>query len=715
MKITYKVLLVLVVTIFGLLSITTTYELTRLRKKFESESHDLHRTIAANLVDNLSAALFNVDKKRITRQIESAFQFGQINRIVVLDDTAMPLGAFQTNAPGEAPEELNVKQSEELGLDISKFMTPRQEYKDRLIEAIETELLPGGETQRLTTTLWYSDDSRRIFVGHLLLEFNNRAVVQAIQQSILDKLASAFFLAVVMCGLTFLVLQFIILRRLEGLKVSVKNVQARDYSKPIEVRGRDEIGVLARAFRDMVSEIQAYQQGLEDKVRERTRDLQRSRDKIKTILDNIEEGIVTVSPDLSVDSEYSRKTEDILSVTPEELQGRTILQTLIEPAGLSGDRFSQIEETLKCTLGSDEVSWMANCHALPEELQYQASRSTKILGLEWVPLVNDETLTIERVLLTIRDLTQVRMLEQQRKTDAEHNDRILTLVKIIKKMGASKVQNFLQSGAESIQKTLHNLSDRATGLIFLHTLKGEARTLNLTSLAEAAHQAETHFKGNDTGMLKQSLQRLQESIGAYQDVLKMIHQAEDDSRSSFVRTAAQILDEVTERALKSGIQPGNIQLINRVAVWDDRIIDEVFAPCLIHALNNALDHGYILPEERRREGRKLNLAVCAWQDNASIVVEIKDEGYGIDAELVMKAAMERGLAVSSMRIEDIIFLPEFSTAGTVTETSGRGVGMAAIKALIEKHGGQIKLESRPGQGSTLTLRVPLNLKIHQVA
>jgi chemotaxis protein histidine kinase CheA len=329
--------------------------------------------------------------------------------------------------------------------------------------------------------------------------------------------------------------------------------------------------------------------------------------------------------------------------------------------------------------------------------------------------VNDETLTIERVLLTIRDLTQVRMLEQQRKTDAEHNDRILTLVKIIKKMGASKVQNFLQSGAESIQKTLHNLSDRATGLIFLHTLKGEARTLNLTSLAEAAHQAETHFKGNDTGMLKQSLQRLQESIGAYQDVLKMIHQAEDDSRSSFVRTAAQILDEVTERALKSGIQPGNIQLINRVAVWDDRIIDEVFAPCLIHALNNALDHGYILPEERRREGRKLNLAVCAFQDDASIVVEIKDEGYGIDPELVMKAATERGLAVSSMRIEDIIFLPEFSTAGKVTETSGRGVGMAAIKGLIEKHGGQIKLESRPGQGSTLTLRVPLNLKIHQVA
>lgn len=715
MKITYKVLLVLVVTIFGLLSVTTTYELARLRKKFEAENHDLHRTIAANLVDNLSAALFNVDKNRITRQIESAFQFGQINRIVVLDDTAMPLGAFQLNVPGKAPEELNVKRAEELELDISKYLTPRKEYQDRLIEAIETEVLPGGEVQRLTTTLWYSDDSRRIFVGHLLLEFNNHAVVQAIRQAILDKLASAFFLAVVMCGLTFVVLQFIILRRLEGLKASVKNVQARDYSKPIEVKGRDEIGVLARAFRDMVTEIQAYQQGLEDKVRERTRDLQRSRDKIKTILDNIEEGIITITPELSVDSEYSRKTLDILGVADHELQNRTILQTLIEPAGLSGDRFSQIEETLQCTLSNDEVSWMANHHALPEELEYKTSKTKKVLGLEWVPLLQEETQTVERVLLTIRDLTQVRMLEQQRRTEAEHNDRILTLVKITKKMGAAKIQSFLQSGAETIQKTLNNLSDRSTGLIFLHTLKGEARTLKMTSLAEAAHEAETQFKGNDANALRQSLLKLQDYIAGYQDVLKMIHQAEDDSRSSFVRTVAQILDEVTERAFRSGIQPADIQIINQVAVWDERIIDDVFAPCLIHALNNALDHGYILPEQRHKEDRRLKLAVRAWQDNASLVVEIKDEGYGIDPELVKKTARERGLMVEGMRVEDILFLPEFSTADNVTETSGRGVGMSAIKALVEAHGGQLKLESRPGRGSTLTIRVPSDRRIHQVA
>jgi signal transduction histidine kinase/HPt (histidine-containing phosphotransfer) domain-containing protein len=715
MKITYKVLLVLVATIFGLLTITTTYELTRLRKKFETESQDLHRTIAANLVDNLSAALFNVDRKRITRQIESAFQFGQINRIVVLDDTAMPLGAFEANQPGTPPEELNAKNAEELGLDVSRFLSPRQEYKEKLIDIIETEALPRGGTQRLTTTLWFSDDDRRIFVGHLLLEFDNRAVVQAIRQSIFDKLASAFFLALVMCGLTFMVLQFVVLRRLEGLKASVRSVQARDYSRPIEIKGRDEIAILARAFRDMVNEIQAYQQGLEEKVRERTRDLQRSRDKIKNILDNIEEGIITFAPDLAIDSEYSHKTLEILDVSADELQRRSLMQTLIQKSRLSADRIQQIDETLKCTLGSDEISWLANHHALPTELDYQTSDATRILGLEWVPLYHEDTQIVERALLTIRDLTPVRILEQQRKTEAAQNDRILTLVKLQRHMGAPKIHSFLQNSLHSIQRARHHLNDRATGLILLHTLKGEARTLQLQSLAEAAHEAETDFKENNTVALARSLQTLEASVQAWLDVFMILHLDEAEGRASFVRTAAQILDDVSHRALKAGIQPGDIQIINQVAVWDDRLVDEVLSPCLTHALNNALDHGYIFPEKRHQEGRSLKLTIRAWQEKQDILVEIKDQGYGIDAELILKTATEQGLAVSSMRVEDILFLPEFSTAEKVTGTSGRGVGMSAIKTLVENHGGQLKLESHPGRGSTLTVRIPKNAGLHQVA
>lgn len=715
MKITYKVLLILVVTVFGLLSITTSFELNRLRRQFESESHGLHRTIAANLVDNLSAALFNVDKKRITRQIQSAFQFGQINRIIVLDDTAKPLGAFQALSRADEPQELTAERAEDLGLDPLPYQNPRQEYKDQLIDTIETEPLSQKGTQRLTTTLWFSDDDRRIFVGHLLVEFDNRAVESVIQQAIRDKLISAFFLASIMCGLTFLVLQFVVLRRLDALKASVKSIQARDYSQPIAVHGRDEIGVLAQAFRNMVTEIQAYQEGLEAKVQERTRDLQKSRDKIKTILDNIEQGIVTFSADFKFDSEYSRKTLEILNTTDAALRQHTVVSGIIEPSQLSQDRIDQIHETLKCTLEASEVSWMANYHALPTELEYRAGPVTKILGLEWVPLMQVETATVERVLLTIRDLSQVRFLEQQRQTEADQNDRILTLVKIIRQIGHSRIQAFLQNSLISLEKASSQIQDKTAGLILLHTLKGEARTLQMQSLAEAVHDAEALFKNGDNASLLQSLETLDQTIRAWHDVLKMLSSDEPEARPTFMRTVAQVVDEVANRAYQAGIPHGEIQIASQVEAWDPRLLDGILSPCLTHALNNALDHGYIFPEHRHQEHRPLRLSIRAWQESRTIVMEVKDEGYGVDADLVLRTAQARGLAIAGLSVEEILFLPEFSTAATASGTSGRGVGMSAIRKLVESCGGELKLESRPGHGSTLTVRIPMDAGLSQVA
>ncbi len=714
MKITYKVLLALVITIFGLLSITTTYELSRLRKKFEAESHDLHTTIAANLVENISAALFNVDRQRIIRQIQSAFQFGQIERVIVLDDTAKPVAVFQMKS--STATELTVSSAEDLGLETANFKNPRQARKDLLVDMIETEILTGTETQRLTTTLWFADDDRRIFVGHLILEFSDRAVIQAISQSIIDKLASAFFLAVIMCALSFLLLKVTILRRLETLRSSVRSIQSRDYSQPIAFKGKDEISALAQAFSEMVDEIRTYQMGLEDKVRERTLDLQKSRDKIKTILDNIGEGIITFAVDLSIDSEYSKKTLEILGVSAADLAGKSVFDSILRSARLSPDRLSQLHETFQCTLGSDELSWLVNNHALPTELEYFGTSTHKILGLEWIPLFDSNREKIDRVLLTIRDLTHLRLLEKLRLAEVEQNDRILTLVKVIRNMGIARITAFFKNSQTSIQKIIDGQQDKTSGLLLLHTLKGEARTLQLKNLADAAHDAESDLKNPDSEIVKLSLWRLHESITTYMDVLKiLVHEDDQELRPSFFKIATQVIDDVAERAFQAGVHQGEISISSGVEVWDQKVLNEILGPCLIHALNNTLDHGYIFPETRYLEGRKLSLRVRAFQDDHAIRLEIQDEGYGIDPEWIAQKAKEKGLKVNDLSAEEIIFLHGFSTASQVSTSSGRGVGLAAIKALVEDAGGKIRLESSPGRGSTLTLTLPLRKNIERVA
>lgn len=354
MKIAYKVLIVVVVTIFGSLTLTTSFELSRLQSKLEAESESLHVTITANLVENLAAALFNVDRQRIVRQLQSAFQFGNIERVIVIDDSGKPLAAYRKPNSSQPAEAMNAENLSDLGFDAALFTTPHREHKPTLLDMIESENFGKQGSKRLTTTLWFTDDDRKIFVGHLIVEFGNAAVKQAIRQSVFDKVASASFLAIIMSGLTFFLLRSIVFLRLEELKRSVKRVKARDYSTPIVVKGRDEISVLARAFRDMVQEIQAYQKGLEEKVIERTRDLQRSRDKIKTILDNIEQGIVTFSDNFKIDSEFSRKTAQILGLPPEKIAGQDLHPVLLEKAEIGKDQLNQLDEALNCSIGQTD-------------------------------------------------------------------------------------------------------------------------------------------------------------------------------------------------------------------------------------------------------------------------------------------------------------------------------------------------------------------------
>ncbi len=152
----------------------------------------------------------------------------------------------------------------------------------------------------------------------------------------------------------------------------------------------------------------------------------------------------------------------------------------------------------------------------------------------------------------------------------------------------------------------------------------------------------------------------------------------------------------------------------------DRTIIEAIKDPLVHLVRNSCDHGIETPEARTRAGKapQGRLTLRAYHEGGQVNIEIGDDGTGIDVAEVKQKAVEKGLLrpeqaekLSDREALNLIFQPGFSTAQTVTKVSGRGVGMDVVKSNIEKIGGVVDIINRPGEGSTVKLKIPLTLAI----
>src|ERR1039458_3627299 len=152
----------------------------------------------------------------------------------------------------------------------------------------------------------------------------------------------------------------------------------------------------------------------------------------------------------------------------------------------------------------------------------------------------------------------------------------------------------------------------------------------------------------------------------------------------------------------------------------DRTIIEAIKDPLVHLVRNSCDHGIEPPELRVRAGKppQGRLTLRAYHEGGQVNIEIGDDGAGIDVARVKQKAIEKGLLrpEQSEKLTDrealnLVFQPGFSTAKTVTNVSGRGVGMDVVKSNIEKIGGIVDVFSRPGEGTTVKLKIPLTLAI----
>lgn len=154
---------------------------------------------------------------------------------------------------------------------------------------------------------------------------------------------------------------------------------------------------------------------------------------------------------------------------------------------------------------------------------------------------------------------------------------------------------------------------------------------------------------------------------------------------------------------------------------DRTVIDEIGDP-LMHLLRNAADHGLESNEERIKAGKPAvgSIFLNAYQDGNNVVIEVRDDGAGINIEKVKQKAIEKGTiteeqaeSMTDKEVIDLLFRPSFSTAETITDISGRGVGLDVVKTKIEALGGDIEARTKLGEGSSFIIRLPLTLAIIQ--
>ncbi len=234
---------------------------------------------------------------------------------------------------------------------------------------------------------------------------------------------------------------------------------------------------------------------------------------------------------------------------------------------------------------------------------------------------------------------------------------------------------------------------------------------------------------NDLETIRRDVEVLSKVRGSVNDLFETIHQLDrvsDGIQQSVMDTRMVPIGPLFTRFKRvvRDITRTNGKTINLVingekTELDKRMIDELGDP-LIHMVRNSADHGIELPEVREAAGkpRQGTVTLDAFHRGNSIIIQVRDDGKGLDPEGIKRKALEKGIVTEAdlekmtrQQVFQLIWEPGLSTAEKVTEVSGRGMGMDIVKSKIEDINGTIDLDSEPGRGTTITVKLPLTLAI----
>jgi len=280
-----------------------------------------------------------------------------------------------------------------------------------------------------------------------------------------------------------------------------------------------------------------------------------------------------------------------------------------------------------------------------------------------------------------------------------------------------------RQSSQSVQNAFAALDMMADGDADIPSEKGRLQAA-LEQMRSQARRIQ-----NDLGSVRQEVESMARARSSVNDLIEAVHQLDrvsDGIQKSVMDTRMVPIGPLFTRFKRviRDISRGNGKTVNLAingekTELDKRMIDELGDP-LIHIVRNSADHGIELPDVREAAGkpREGTVTLDAFHRGNSIHVEVTDDGKGLDPDGILEKALAKGIITEAdaermtpHQIYQLIWEPGLSTAEKVTEVSGRGMGMDIVKTKIEDINGTVDLDSSPGKGTKLTIKLPLTLAI----
>jgi signal transduction histidine kinase len=480
----------------------------------------------------------------------------------------------------------------------------------------------------------------------------------------------------------------------------------------------------SRAFRRLKAaevEIRQLNDDLERKVKDRTQT-------IRIILDNVKAGFLLVGPDLTVKEGFTKSCQDII--------GRTItvgqqLQDLLGFSERESTHFQLAVSQVFSGLLPDEVS-LSQIHS-------RITLDQKVVSLQG-SIVRDEKSSVHAILFTIMDVTDLVKAEK----DARINQTLLSIMQ-----DKAGFQSFLADSIRDLRAAMDAQlqADSQRVRMILHTLKGNFATYGLDEVAQAIHHIED-LNEISRAELETVSEQIKVFVSRYQDLMGL-ERGLDEPRGVFVSSTA--LDQLrvslhNTRALDEAKQVFEVwsqsaRMVpirslfgamlthtSRIAAQLGKDVDihvrggevlvdpEQLSPLIStmpHLLRNAVDHGIETPEQRFRKSSRARIDLAIERRQTQLVITVSDDGQGLDWERIREVAVEKGLITSEAfdqaSAEErarLIFMPGFSTAQSISEISGRGVGMSALLSAVQELGGEIRVKSERHRGCRFEISIP---------
>jgi len=233
---------------------------------------------------------------------------------------------------------------------------------------------------------------------------------------------------------------------------------------------------------------------------------------------------------------------------------------------------------------------------------------------------------------------------------------------------------------------------------------------SLGELVIAQARLDAEVQGRDDPALEAVVEEVSRLVVGLRDATLSIRMMPIETVFGKFRRVVRDLAAELEKDVKLVTEGGETEL-------DKNVIDRIGEP-IVHMIRNSVDHGIETTEQRRASGKNgsgiVKLSAC--QEGGEILISIEDNGVGLDTEAIRNRALDRGMiepddVLSESALQKLVFEPGFSTTQEVTSVSGRGVGMDAVKTVMEALGGTIDVISKKGQGTRVTLRLPVTLAI----